>query len=215
MNFQHCNRCASFRAVPVQTLVHRLTMACASGNRQAAMLYQGTLPYPRGTNWPLPSETMLFQFSFSELANYRPAPFRLTGHLCHNPCTGKVAWILEFLCRKIRRISRLWVPRIWYAHKAVKGRLGSISGCRPIYARFAICPLRHRLYVAVQACGALIGFLIGAYLADAIGRKWTFMTSAVVTIIMTLVYLYVPTGNTGLLVGNCRVSDQRQRSGPA
>ena len=56
------------------------------------------------------------------------------------------------------------------------------------------------LYVAVQACGALIGFLIGAYLADAIGRKWTFMISAVATIIMVLVYLYVPIGDTGLLL---------------
>jgi MFS family permease len=56
------------------------------------------------------------------------------------------------------------------------------------------------LYVAVQACGALLGFLIGAYLADAIGRKWTFMISAVATIIMVLVYLSVPVGDTGLLL---------------
>jgi MFS family permease len=56
------------------------------------------------------------------------------------------------------------------------------------------------LYVAVQALGALIGFLVGAYLADAIGRKWTFMISAVATIIMVFVYLYVPAGDTGLLL---------------
>jgi MFS family permease len=56
------------------------------------------------------------------------------------------------------------------------------------------------LYVAVQAFGALIGFLMGACLADAIGRKWTFMISAIATIIMVLVYLYVPVGNTGLLL---------------
>ena len=56
------------------------------------------------------------------------------------------------------------------------------------------------LYVAVQAFGALIGFLIGAYLADAIGRKWTFMISAIATIIMVLVYLYMPVGDTGLLL---------------
>jgi MFS family permease len=55
-------------------------------------------------------------------------------------------------------------------------------------------------YVAVQACGALIGFLFGAYLADAIGRKWTFMISAVASVIMILVYLYVPIGDTGLLL---------------
>ena len=56
------------------------------------------------------------------------------------------------------------------------------------------------LYVAVQAFGALIGFLLGAYLADAIGRKWTFMISAIGTIVMVLVYLYVPVGDTGLLL---------------
>ena len=56
------------------------------------------------------------------------------------------------------------------------------------------------LYVAVQALGALFGFLLGAYLADAIGRKWTFMISAVATIVMVLVYLYVPIGDLGLLL---------------
>ncbi len=56
------------------------------------------------------------------------------------------------------------------------------------------------LYVAVQALGALIGFLLGAYLADAIGRKWTFMISAAASIIMVLVYLYVPVGDTALLL---------------
>jgi hypothetical protein len=42
--------------------------------------------------------------------------------------------------------------------------------------------------------------LIGAYLADAIGRKATFMISAVATIIMVITYLYVPVGDTGLLL---------------
>jgi MFS family permease len=56
------------------------------------------------------------------------------------------------------------------------------------------------LYVAVQQFGALIGFLLGAYLADAIGRKSTFMISAIATIIMVLVYLYVPVGDSGLLL---------------
>jgi MFS family permease len=56
------------------------------------------------------------------------------------------------------------------------------------------------LYVAVQQFGALIGFLLGAYLADAIGRKSTFMISAIATMIMVLVYLYVPVGDTGLLL---------------
>src|SRR4051812_26721105 len=55
------------------------------------------------------------------------------------------------------------------------------------------------LLVAGPACGAMDGFLIGALLADAIGRKWTFMISAFATIIMVFVYLYVPVGDTVLL----------------
>jgi MFS family permease len=54
-------------------------------------------------------------------------------------------------------------------------------------------------YVAVQMLGALIGFLLGAYLADAIGRKWTFMLSAVLTVAMVLIYMFVPVNDTALL----------------
>ena len=49
-------------------------------------------------------------------------------------------------------------------------------------------------YVAVQMVGALIGFLLGAYLADLIGRKLTFMLSAIFTVIMVIVYMYIPVG---------------------
>jgi MFS family permease len=54
-------------------------------------------------------------------------------------------------------------------------------------------------YVGVQMIGALIGFLIGAYLADAIGRKWTFFISAVSTVVMVIVYMYLPVSNEWLL----------------
>jgi MFS family permease len=54
-------------------------------------------------------------------------------------------------------------------------------------------------YVAVQMVGALIGFLLGAYLADAIGRKWTFMLSALFTVAMVLIYMFVPVNDTALL----------------
>jgi MFS family permease len=47
--------------------------------------------------------------------------------------------------------------------------------------------------------GALIGFLLGAYLADLIGRKLTLMLSAILTVIMVVVYMNAPVGNEGLL----------------
>ena len=55
-------------------------------------------------------------------------------------------------------------------------------------------------YVFIQMVGALIGFLLGAYLSDAIGRKLTFMLSAMATAIMVLLFVFVPMGNTALLL---------------
>src|ERR1700693_4205382 len=97
----------------------------------------------------------------------------------------------------------LWLTiKVSLMGMGAQGGVWAINFWMPTYLR----TVRHLsatgtgLFVAVQACGALIGFLIGAYLADAIGRKWTFMISAVATIIMVLVYLYVPIGDTGLLL---------------
>ncbi|HJU20546.1 MAG TPA: MFS transporter [Stellaceae bacterium] len=99
-------------------------------------------------------------------------------------------------------------PYLWLTIKVslmvmgAQGGVWAVAFWMPTYLR----TVRHLsasstgLFVAVQALGALIGFLCGAYLADAIGRKWTFMISAVTTIVMVLVYLYAPVGNTGLLL---------------
>jgi MFS family permease len=83
-----------------------------------------------------------------------------------------------------------------------QGGVWAIGFWMPTYLRTVrhLSAANTGINVAVQAFGALIGFLIGAYLADAIGRKWTFMISAIATIVMVLVYLYVPVGNTGLLL---------------
>lgn len=56
------------------------------------------------------------------------------------------------------------------------------------------------LFVAVQMVGALVGFLLGAYMADWIGRKWTFMISAIASIVMVVIFIFVPVGNAGLFV---------------
>ncbi|HTZ35071.1 MAG TPA: MFS transporter [Stellaceae bacterium] len=54
-------------------------------------------------------------------------------------------------------------------------------------------------FLLVQIFGALIGFLIGTWLSDAIGRKWTFLWSATLSLVMVLVYMYAPIGNEALL----------------
>jgi MFS family permease len=54
-------------------------------------------------------------------------------------------------------------------------------------------------FLLIQILGALIGFLLGAYLSDAIGRRLTFMLSAIGSLVMVLIYMFVPMGNTALL----------------
>ncbi|HEY4172911.1 MAG TPA: MFS transporter [Rhodopila sp.] len=54
-------------------------------------------------------------------------------------------------------------------------------------------------YLMVLILGAFFGFLSGAYLADAIGRKSTFMVSAIGSIVLMLVYLFAPLSNDMIL----------------
>jgi sugar phosphate permease len=54
-------------------------------------------------------------------------------------------------------------------------------------------------FLLVQILGALLGFLLGTYLSDRIGRKRTFMWSAIGSFVAVLLYMFVPMSNTVLL----------------
>jgi MFS family permease len=54
-------------------------------------------------------------------------------------------------------------------------------------------------YTLVLILGAFFGFVTGAYLADGIGRKSTFMLSAIASVVLTLVYLFAPLSNAWFL----------------
>jgi MFS family permease len=54
-------------------------------------------------------------------------------------------------------------------------------------------------YLMVLILGAFFGFVSGAYLADGIGRKPTFMISAIGSVVLTIVYLFAPIGNGMIL----------------
>ena len=54
-------------------------------------------------------------------------------------------------------------------------------------------------FMLVQIFGALCGFILGSYLSDLIGRKWTFMLSAIGSLVMVLVYMTAPLSNLALL----------------
>ena len=57
-------------------------------------------------------------------------------------------------------------------------------------------------YLLVLILGAFFGFVTGAYLADGIGRKATFLISAIASVVLTLVYLFAPISSDWfLLVG--------------
>src|SRR5579863_3653533 len=53
-------------------------------------------------------------------------------------------------------------------------------------------------FLLVQILGALVGFLIGTYLSDAIGRKWTFLISAVGSLVMVLLFMFAPLSDAGI-----------------
>jgi len=52
----------------------------------------------------------------------------------------------------------------------------------------------------LQILGALCGFLLGSYLSDAIGRKQTFMWSAILSLIFIAGFIWIPMNDTWLLI---------------
>ncbi len=55
-------------------------------------------------------------------------------------------------------------------------------------------------YLLVLILGAFFGFVSGAYLADGIGRKPTFIISAIGSVALTIVYLFAPLSNDWILL---------------
>lgn len=55
-------------------------------------------------------------------------------------------------------------------------------------------------YTTVMILGAFVGFILGAYLADAIGRKKTFVVSAFGSAALLGIYMLVPIGNQAMLI---------------
>jgi MFS family permease len=54
-------------------------------------------------------------------------------------------------------------------------------------------------YLFVLILGAFFGFVSGAYFADLLGRKRTFLISAIGSIVLVLVYIFAPLGNAWIL----------------
>ncbi|MBV8889082.1 MAG: MFS transporter [Alphaproteobacteria bacterium] len=57
-------------------------------------------------------------------------------------------------------------------------------------------------FLIVVIVSAFLGFLLGSYLSDAIGRKWTFLVSAIGSLVMILIAMFTPLSVFGLLLIN-------------
>jgi MFS family permease len=97
-----------------------------------------------------------------------------------------------------------YLSTTWRVSMMVTGAQGSsyaITTFLPTYLK----TVRHMTsvgtgsYLMVLILGAFFGFLSGAYLADAIGRKSTFMVSAIGSVVLMLVYLFAPLSNDMIL----------------
>src|SRR6201999_2650699 len=55
-------------------------------------------------------------------------------------------------------------------------------------------------YLMIHILGAFFGFIVGAYLSDLIGRKKTFIVSAVGSVICLIIYLAAPISDGLMLV---------------
>jgi MFS family permease len=114
-----------------------------------------------------------------------------------HPLTGAVQLFSPF------RGAYLWTTvKVALMVAGAQGGVFAVQFWMPTYLRTVrgLSSSATGTFVFIQMIGALIGFLLGAYLSDIIGRKLTFMLSAIATAIMVLIFIFVPMGDTALLL---------------
>ena len=92
----------------------------------------------------------------------------------------------------------------WRVSMMVTGAQGSsyaITTFLPLYLKTErhLTSVGTGSYLLVLILGAFFGFVSGAYLADAIGRKATFLLSAIGSVVLMLIYLFAPLSNDMIL----------------
>jgi len=77
----------------------------------------------------------------------------------------------------------------------------ALSVWLPTYLKTArgISTINTGSYLLLHILGAFAGFITGAYLSDRIGRKPTFLVSAIGAPFLVLIYMFAPIGNTAML----------------
>jgi MFS family permease len=97
-----------------------------------------------------------------------------------------------------------YLATTWRVALMVTGAQGSsyaITTFLPLYLKTErhLSSVGTGSYLMVLILGAFCGFVSGAYLADAIGRKATFLVSAIGSVVLMLVYLFAPLSNSLIL----------------
>jgi MFS family permease len=101
-------------------------------------------------------------------------------------------------------LKQPYLATTWRVSMMVTGAQGSsyaITTFLPTYLKTErhLTSVGTGSYLMVLILGAFFGFLSGAYLSDAIGRKSTFMVSAIGSVVLMLVYLLAPLSNNMIL----------------
>jgi MFS family permease len=117
-----------------------------------------------------------------------------------NPRTAGNAGLLHLFSA----LRHPYLSTTWRVSMMVTGAQGSsyaITTFLPLYLKTErhLTSVGTGSYLMVLILGAFFGFLSGAYLADAIGRKSTFMVSAIGSVVLMLVYLFAPLDNNMIL----------------
>ncbi|HTI67891.1 MAG TPA: MFS transporter [Caulobacteraceae bacterium] len=83
-----------------------------------------------------------------------------------------------------------------------QGGYSAITTWLPTYLRTErhLSVLDSTGYLAVLICGSFCGYMTGAYLADSIGRRGTFLVFAVGAMVVVTAYTLVPFGDGAMLV---------------
>jgi MFS family permease len=112
---------------------------------------------------------------------------------------GTVGLLHLFSALKPPYLSTTW--RVAMMVTGAQGSSYAITTFLPLYLKTErhLTSVGTGSYLMVLILGAFFGFLSGAYLADAIGRKATFMVSAVGSVVLMLVYLFAPLSNDLIL----------------
>lgn len=133
---------------------------------------------------------------------------------------GLVFWIRRFVEEPSLHRGRAAPASIWHIFSALKppyltttwrvammvtgaqGGSYALTIWLPTYLKTVrhISSVGTGSYLLVLILGAFFGFVSGAYLADAIGRKATFIVSAVGSVLLTIVYLFAPISNDWILL---------------